>query len=229
MKPWTMVLLALLASSRFAGAGENLALAGSEVSDLGSYTYVGIITPFATRQPGKGFVLRNWLERLTYTYDIAGLDIDAERYGYAPALGYQTPLAGGYAAAYAGLRFAHTDLSPEDPANDEDGSTQRVFLQVDAGTPIGARAENQLVLSFETRYSDYYVRDRLMFRVGERRTVGPEVIFKGGRDYAGWQLGLAVGGMQISDNIGLLLRGGISAQDGESNAGYASLELIMDL
>ena len=228
MKAGIALLVVALTATQLAHAREHVALAGTEYSGLGSYTYLGIISPLGSAELGHGFVMRHWLERLTYQYDSAGVNIDAERYGYAPSLGYQTPLGRGHAGLYAGLRIAHTDLSPNDPGNPEEGHTNRVFLQADADTPIGERAENQLVTSFETRYSDYYVRDRLLFRTG-KLSFGPEVVFKGGRDYNGWQAGLALGGIKLRENLGLLLRGGISAQDGESSTGYGSLELVMNL
>jgi hypothetical protein len=224
------LVVACALGSALARADDHVALAGTELSGLGTYTYLGIVSPLGDSRLGHGLVMRHWLERLTYEYDgPGGANIEAERYGYAPALGWQMPLGEGSAALYAGLRFAHTDLDPNDSGNDEAGHTNRVFLQADAFTPVGERVENQFVGSFETRYSDYYVRDRLLFRFDGKHAVGPEVILKGGRDYEGWQAGLAVGGFRIFERVGLLVRGGISGQQGESSTGYGSLEFVMGL
>jgi len=223
------LLIAALAGIPPAHGADNVGLAGTEYSGLGSYTYAGIVTPLTSEHLGNGIVMRHWLERLTYEYDAGTTRIHAERYAYAPALGYQSPFAGGSIGVYGGLRIAHLDLTPDDPGNDEEGHTNRVFFDLDAFTPLGARAENQVIASFETKYDDYYFRDRLMFRTGERYLFGPEAIVKGGRDYKGWQAGLALGGIRLGEKLGLVVRGGISAQDGESNTAYGSLEFAMDL
>ena len=216
--------------SAVARADDHVALAGTELSGLGTYTYLGIVSPLGDARLGHGLVMRHWLERLTYEYDgPGGANIEAERYGYAPALGYQLPVGESSLAFYAGVRISTTDLDPEDPGNDEEGHTNRVFLQADAFTPIAGRAENQFVGSFETRYSDYYVRDRLLFKFDGQHSVGPEVVLKGGRDYEGWQAGLALGGLRLFERVGLVVRGGISGQDGESNTGYGSVEFVMGL
>jgi len=217
-----------LGSGPLAAAG-HVGLAGSEVSRLGSYTYVGIISPLGNGKLGDGLVMRHWLEYLTYEYETGGRDVDAERFGYAPALGYQTRLWGGYAGFYGGLRLAHTDLDPNDRDNKDEGNTARFFLQADALTPVGRNAENQLVAELETRYSGYYVRERLMFRLGASLMLGPEAVVKGGEDYDGWQAGLALGGIRVMPGLTLTLRGGVSGQRDQSNSGYAGLEFVMSM
>ena len=216
--------LSLLALT--AGADDQVVLAGTEWSRLGSYTYAGIISPLGEASPGNGLVMRHWLERLTYEYDSSGQEFDAERYGYAPALGYQTALWGGYAGIYGGIRLAHTDLSPDDPGNKDEGNTARFFLQADAVTPISAVVENQVVAGFETRYSGYYLRDRLQIQIGQGLTAGPEAVLKGGEDYDGWQAGLSLGGLTPWPGLVLTLRGGISGQSDEDNTGYAGIEFV---
>lgn len=226
MRSLALGLIALMAAMSCAHAADRMALAGTEISGLGSYTYAGIVMPLARSSPERGPAVRHWLERLTYEYDNAGIEHDAERYGYAPAIGWQQPLRGGYVSGYAGARLAHTDLSPADPGNDDDGTTVRGFLQGDAMLPLGERIENEIVAGFELGYGDYYVRDRLMVRSGNLR-LGPEVVFKGGDDYDGWQAGIALGGLHVSERLQLLVRGGISGQRDESNSAYGSIELLM--
>ena len=105
MKRAALLLLALALGSGPLAAADHVGLAGSEVSGLGSYTYVGIISPLGNGTLGDGLVMRHWLEYLTYEYETGGRDVDAERFGYAPALGYQTRLWGGYAGFYGGLAW----------------------------------------------------------------------------------------------------------------------------
>jgi len=173
MRPLALALFTLVAGTTAAHAAERMALAGTEISGLGSYTYAGIIMPLARSSPDRGLAVRHWLERLTYEYDGAGnIEHDAERYGYAPAIGWQQPFGGGDVSGYAGARLAHTDLSPDDPGSDDDGTTVRGFLQGDAMLPFGDRIENEIVGGFELRYGDYYVRDRLMVRTGASLRIG---------------------------------------------------------
>lgn len=221
--------LAGLCALRVATAGDHVVLAGSEWSRLGGYTYAGVISPLGEGTLGDGLVMRHWLERLTYEYDKDGGTVDAVRYGYAPALGYQAPLWGGHVGGYAGLRLAHANLSPDDPGNRDEGDTARFFLQADAIHPVGAGAENQLVAEFETRYGGYYVRDRLMFRLGNGLSLGPEAVVKGGDDYDGWQAGVSLGGIRLLPALSVTVRAGIAGQRDESNCGYFGVEFVVPL
>lgn len=109
------LLLAVLA--REARAADNLLLAGTSDSSLGSYSYVGALIPFGHGTLGQGWVMRQWIDRLTYRYDGFVPDIHAHAYGYSPAIGYQWAIGGAsHAALYAGVDLMHTHLSPDDPS-----------------------------------------------------------------------------------------------------------------
>lgn len=227
MKRFLLLLAGLAAVAGRAAAAEHVALAGSEWSRLGSYTYAGVISPLGDGRLGNGLVMRHWLEWLTYEYEAGAQDVDAQRYGYAPALGYQSSLWGGYAGFYGGVRLAHTDLSPNDPGNRDEGDTSRFFVGMDAMTPLGGIAESQFVAELETRYSGYYVRERLMFRLGNGLTFGPEAVVKGGEDYDGWQAGVSLGGITPLPGLGVTLRGGIGDQRDASSSVYLGIEFVL--
>ena len=176
MNPPSVLLVAALAGIRLAQAADNVALAGTEYSGLGSYTYVGVISPLGHEHLGNGFVMRNWLERLTYEYDGAAARIHAERFAYAPALGYQAPLAGGSIAVYGGLRIAHLNLSPNDPGNDEEGHTNRVFStwtpsppSVHAPRTSSSQPSRPNTTTTISAIASCFARANATFRPGSRR------------------------------------------------------------
>lgn len=229
MKTITSVLLCLLVVVGPANAADSLWLTGSEWLRLGSYSYVGVLTPLGQGSFGNGWVMRQWVDRLTYDYDGAQPGIHAESYGYSPALGYQRALGRGWAGLYAGVRLAHTDVSPYDPSNADRGTHGRLSIQAEAFTALGGSAENQLIAQAEIGNGGYYVRDRVLVRVLGLHTIGAELVAKGNREYSAGQAGLVFGGMSVGKRTNLLLRGGINCQRGQSSGGYAGFELALGL
>lgn len=219
------LLLAAAAGAR--AADDSLWLTGAEWSHLGSYSYIGALTPLGNSSFGNGWVMRNWLDRVTYAYDGRVPDIHAQSYGFSPALGFQSALGSTRGGLYGAVRIAHTTLSPDDPSNADRGTRVRFALQADAQSPLGSFAENQLIAQGEFGNGGYYVRDRLLFHATGPYRLGPEAIVKGNDEYGAWQAGLALGGIALGRHTNLLLRGGVSDQRGQRSEGYASLELTL--
>jgi len=219
-----MLLLGVAATAQ---AADSLFLAGTDQSSLGSYSYVGALVPLAQGKLGDGWVMRQWFDRLTYRYNGSVPDIHAEAYGYAPAIGYQWPMSGGsnHAGLYAGLRVAHTELSPDDPGNVDRGTRVRFSLQGELTSRLGAMAQNQFLAQGEFGNGAYFVRDRLAWRVFGHYTFGPEAIAKGSRVYQAREVGLCFGGIALTPRASLLVRGGVNEQPGEPTVGDLSVEL----
>ena len=227
MKPVAPFLLFALTLSVSARSGDSLALSGTEWSRFGSYSYLGAITPLGSASLGDGWVMRQWLDRLTYQYRSGASDIHAEGYGYAPAFGRQLPIGNSHVGLYGAVRIAHTSLAPDDHSNVDRGTHARFSIQAEAFTRVAGWAENQLIASGEIGNGGYFARDRFAFRGPAGFTLGPEVVFKGNRQYAARQLGLALGGIKLGTHVAIVLRGGVSDQRGQSNVGYGSIELAL--
>jgi hypothetical protein len=226
MKSSVCALLMMGIAASAQGA-ESLLLTGSTESSIGSYTYVGALTPFPQSALGHGWVMRQWLDRVTYRYDGSAPDIRAEAYGYAPAIGYQWPMSAGdhHAGLYAGIRLAHTRLTPADPHNSDAGTRARFSVQGDLISRFGVLAQNQLLAQGEFGNGAYYVRDRLAWRLFSHYTFGPEATAQGSREYRAWEAGLCLGGIILIPRTSLLVRGGIKEQPGRPTAGEVGLEL----
>lgn len=218
----------LLLAAHTCLAAEATVLSGLELAGRNaSYLYAGVLSPLTESADGRRWVVRHWFDRVTYRYDSGGQKIDAEAIAYAPALGYQTRMGDGQFGLYAGLRFAHTRLRPDDPGNVSRGFQNRLFFQTDILSAVAPGIENQLVAQAETGTRGYYLRDRLLLRTRGDGTLGPEIVLKGGRDYQGWQAGLAYGGPSFGQGLHLVLRAGLAGQRGESSGGYGGAELSM--
>jgi Cellulose biosynthesis protein BcsS len=220
-------LACALALSGTAHCAESLLLSGTEWSRSASYSYVGALTPLGGGSLGDGWILRQWLDRLTYQYRGATSEISAEGYGFSPALGRQLPLGNTHVGIYGALRVANTSLHPDDRSNADRGTRARFSIQADALTPIAGWAENQLIAQAEFGNDGYFARERLLFRVPGRLTLGPEVVFKGNTKYSARQFGVAFGGLALGKYVALTLRGGVSDQRGQSTVGYGGVELAL--
>lgn len=232
MTPQRLLLIAALAGVcglPGAGAAQSLVLAGAEASGRGSYAYLGHLAALGEGPLGAGWAIRHWVDRVTYDYRSGARDIDAEAFGYAPALGYLSAGETLSHGLYGGVRVAHTKLSPDDPGNGSRGWRVRPFVQADGVWRMRPGLEQHFVASYELDSGEYYLRDRLAVRIGEGLAVGPELVFKGGRNYDGWQLGVVLSKARVAADVGLNLKLGAAGQRGESTAAYVGLELVTTL
>ena len=227
MKSVGFFLTCVLALSASAHSANSLMLSGIESSRFGSYSYVGAITPLGDGSLGDGWIMRQWLDRLTYQYRTGASDVRAEGYGYAPALGRQLPLGNTHVGMYGAVRIAHTSLDPDDHTNRDRGTRARFSIQADALTSVGGWAQNQFLGQAEAGNGGYFVRDRFLFRGPFRCSLGPEVAVKGNNEYAARQYGVVLGGLRLGTNVGLVLRGGVSDQRGQVTVGYGSIEVAL--
>jgi hypothetical protein len=170
--------------------------------------------------------LRQWLDRLTYHYNGFAPDIQAQAYGYAPAIGYQWQVNNGsHAGLYAGMRLENTYLSPDDPSNVDRGTHARFTLQGELTNPVGAAAQNQFLAQGEFGNGAYFVRDRLAWRLDGHYTLGPEVIAQGSYEYRAHEAGLCLGGIALTRRASLLVRAGVYQQRDQPTVGTAGIEL----
>jgi hypothetical protein len=219
------VLAVTLAAST--QAADSLALAGASDSSLGSYGYIGVMMPLGDSALGRGWILRQWVDRITYRYDGVVPNIHAEAYGYAPAISYQWALGDGtnHAALSGGLRVTHTDLSFDDPGNPNRGTHVRFSLQAELASSLSTHAENQFLAQGEFGSGAYYVRDRLAMRFAYHYTLGPEATLQGSHEYRARGAALCLGGIALTRHTRLLLRAGIYQQRDRPTAATGGLEL----
>lgn len=226
------VALCLLAAAvPPAWGADDLLLAGASGSGLGNYSYLGALIPLGEGRLGQGWVMRQWVDRITYQYNGFAPDIHAAAYGYAPALGYQWALAGGadHVTLYGGAHLVHTSFDPYDPGNADRGTHARLTLQGELTSDIGARAQNQLLAEGEFGNGAYFVRDRLLVRLFGHYTIGPEVIAQGSHEYQAHAEGVCLGGIALTSRSSLLVRAGMYQQSGRARVGNVGIELAASL
>lgn len=225
---WRALLLCGVAAAAPVKATENLVLAGAESSPLGDYAYVGALMPLGHGSLGNGWVMRHWLDRFTYHYATNGKQVDAESYGYAPAIGYQATLGDSHVGISGALRIGSTQLSPDDRSNADRGTHARFSTQVEMTTPLGQSVENQLIAQAQLGNGGYFARERLLIRGFGHYIAGPEMVIKGSREYSGWQAGLTFGGISLGGRATLLLRGGAGGQRGHTTEPYGGAEIAFN-
>jgi hypothetical protein len=187
-----------------------------------------MLTPLGGGSLGNGWVMRHWLDRVTYNYAASGQNVRAEGYGYAPAIGYQAPLGRGHVGLSGALRIGNTQLRPDDPSNADRGTHARFSVQAEMTTPFGTSVENQLIAQAQLGNGGYYARERLLIHGFGHYVAGPEMLVKGSREYRAWQAGLTFGGISLGGRARLLLRGGASGQDATTEP-YVGAEVALDL
>jgi hypothetical protein len=222
--PARVLLLAVLIPS--AQAADTLLLAGTGGSSLGTYSYVGALIPLGGGNLGQGWVMRQWLDRLTYHYNGFEPDIHALAYGYAPALGYQWAMSNPqHAALYAGVRVANTQLDPDDPSNVDRGTRARLTLQGELTSQMSGAVQNQFLAAGEFGNGAYFVRDRLLWRLASHYSLGPEAIAQGNHHYRAREAGLCFGGIALTRRASLLLHAGIYQQYDQPTVGSVGIEV----
>ena len=137
MKPVLIVALSSLALPAFAQEPpRSVAYAGFS-SGEGSSGYVGAITALPGSTLGAGLAFRSTISGGNYRYQTAGTDIEADYYGLEVGLVQQWSGPWGRANVSIGPRFTQTDLSPQDPGNDRQGSRADLAVGTDGARNIG--------------------------------------------------------------------------------------------
>lgn len=194
---------------------------GSEGASTQAYAYVGILAPWA--DSGARWATRYWIDAQRYEYDSNGRTVVGKAVGFSPAVVRSFPFADGYVALSAGLRFADTRLTPDDPGNKQRGFKTSVPLQIDGQLRAG-RTTVSGIASAEPDVGSYWTRARV---IGDGLlgplALGVEVIAKGSDEYSARQAGLVVGAERVTVKLGA------SRQDGRSTGAYLGVEVGMPL
>lgn len=216
------VLAALLCAPAL--AKDALLLGGVEGSPETSYAYVATVLPLPGSKLGSGWVQKYWLDRLTYSYRSGDREIDARAYGAEAALGYQNSWAGGWGAAYLGVRYSDTRLTPDNPDSRVRGGQFGAKVQLEGEQDFTEWRANGIA-SYVFASRGYWARARLQYRLPNGLYLGPELIVQGDPDYRGRSAGLALTGLRVGAKTYLGFHGGVRKIEGTNREGYVGLEL----
>lgn len=221
------LIFTLFAAPSGALAGEKLFLAGAEggAGDTENYyTYVGLVAPLFGEHLGNGLVQRYWIDFLGYSYETFQ-EIDAQAVGLEGALGYQTSGQAGWAAVYAGLRYNNTSLSPDDPGNRNRGEHVWVKSQLEGELNLAETWKLGGIASYTFSAESYWLRARLLHRLDQSLSTGPEAVFMGDPNYRAWQFGWVVTGFEPVPEVVVGVKIGVRITEGAGVDGLVGLEL----
>lgn len=208
-------------------AAESLAIAGAEVSGhRNAYGQLGVITPLPGNTLGDGFVARGVVSGVTYQYEGAPGTVDGDALGGELMLGYQQSGAPGWWAFYTGPVVRYTELSPNDPGSDADGTQ--------AGWGVQGEAERFVTDDFKVNFgasyalmenNPFWTRIRLLYRIERNIFAGSEGTYQGDRDYRAWSAGAVVTGIPLTDKADLGFKAGVRKTEDLSLSPYGGVEL----
>lgn len=204
---------------------DTLIVGGVEMSeDNASYALIGAITPLPGSTFGNGYVARIFASRLTYSYK-ATRRIEAESYGSELSVGFQNSGEHGWWGIYAGPGYRYTDLSPNDPSSEANGSLATVKLQAEGERYLSQDIKANINTSFEAFATNgYWTRARLLWRYQGDIFIGPEAIYQGDDDYDAWSAGAGIFGIPVFDTTNLGFKAGVHRTDGFDLAPYGGIE-----
>jgi len=189
------------------------------------YLGLGVIIPLPHYVLGHGWVQRYWIDHYTYSYESGPRRIDATVFGAQAMLGYQASKPGLSGAAYLGLRYSNTSLSPDDPGNSARGDQFRPAAQLEGSKDFSAKWRGEGIVAYTFGLNGYWARARVLRNLSGTKFVGPELIVQGDPTYDAQKVGVVFGGLQPFSRVFMNLRAGYRFQSG-ADSPYIGVELI---
>ena len=217
-------LLFILAAA--ANADDRLWILTGDVYKEDYYFGGGLIIPFwGNNHLGQGWVQRYWLDTFSYTYDAGGRDIDATIFGAEAMVGYQNSRPGLSGAIYFGVRYSHTELSPDDPNGALRGDQVWPKAQIEGEAQLSPSWRTNGIIAYTLILDGYWARARLLYGLSGNKFIGPEVVVQGDPNYNAQKLGVVYGGFEIASKVFLTLKAGYRFQSG-ADSPYVGAELV---
>ena len=199
---------AVLAAAGPAYCADSIWIATGEATKDDYYLGLGVIIPLPGYILGHGWAQRYWLDNYTYSYNSGPTRIDAAVWGAEAMLGYQASKPGLSGAAYLGVRYANTDLTPADPGNSASGNQLRLKGQLEGGAAFSEQWRGEGIAAYTFGQNGYWTRARLLRSLASTKFIGPELILQGDPTYNAEKVGLVYGGLQPCAGVFLNVRGG---------------------
>jgi hypothetical protein len=222
-----LLLLTLSIDNRPAQAGDVLFLSGAEGGSGKSYnyyTFAAVVAPLFRNNLGDGFVQKYWVDVLGYDYPAGNQTINATAVGLEGALGYQLSGPNGWAAAYSGVRYSNTWLSPDNPGSRIRGSQTRAKFQLEGERILAADFKLNAIGSYVVESDSYWARGRGLYRMYREVYTGPEIIAHGDPDYRAWQFGWVFTGFEPVPKGSLGFKAGVRKIEKAETSGYFGVE-----
>jgi hypothetical protein len=173
-----------------ASAADRLLLLGGEVADAAYYSFVGTVLPVGSREGGRGWYQRYWVDAFGYEYDGGPGRVQADAYGLEGALGYGGSNELGWWSVSLGLRYTDTSLDPDDPSANARGGQLGGKFQVDFERKLADEWRAGGIASYTSEQNGYWVRGRLMHGAAPTRAFGFEALANGNDEADATAVGL---------------------------------------
>ena len=210
-------------------AREWLGLTGLEVGEESSaYAFAGAIAPLAPDTAlGQGWVQRYWLDWVKYRFDSEGEEVRAKAPGFSAAVGYQQSQPKGFWAAYAGVGYRNTALTPDRPNATVRGSRSSLSLLGELDHRLAQKWRFSGAVQYSLGPDSYWSRVKFLNKPSTATFwQGIEVIFQGDPDYKAYKLGLVLDELPVGNGITANFKVGANKTKGLERAGYVGIEFI---
>lgn len=214
-----------ISASLWADEPSTLLLGGAEVSTGASYTYFGHVAPLPESSLGNGFVRKLWIDWSRYRYDKGGSTYDVSAPGAEIALGYQRASENHWWAAYAGLAYRHSNLTPDDPTSTVRRSMLRPKFQLEGEQTLDQTFKVSASGSYLSGQQAYWVRGRILRNIWSDRQTGLEAVAQGDPNYHASQLGIVLLGLKVGNAVDVGLKVGAQQIGGLNSHAYFGIEL----
>ena len=212
----TVATVALLSTA--AQARSTSIFAGTSLTEDSDYTYIGGVTALNSNLDSDGFLVRALIGAGGYDYSRAPLsNVEADLISGDVMVGYQTFLGKNAITAsrlslYVGVDHQDHDLSPNDPANDVNGSETGFKTQLEAEFKPTTSTKLDVLGSYSTAFDTYWVKTQLGCNsLGVN--VGPELAFLGNEAFDQARYGVFVNEISLASTLDL----GVSAGYADSS------------
>lgn len=211
------------AEAQSAMAPSTTIYGGGEVGGDKS-AYLGVVAPLPGATQTQGWAVRGVVSGGRYDYETQGVEIEGEYVQGDVFLVRQNAGAWGYVNFGVGARYTDTDLSPNDPGNDRNGSKADAVLTADGVRRFGAW-ETGAYAEYGVRMQAYFLRADVTRAVGGAGLrLGVEGAIEGDENYDKQRVG-AVAVLQRSDALSFRVSAGVKTSD-NGDDGYVGLGFV---
>jgi hypothetical protein len=223
---WTSVSLTWPRQSQ---AREWLGLAGTEMAEQGSaYAFAGAIVPLGTDAVlGQGWVQRYWLDWVEYRFDSEGEQVRARAPGFSASLGYQNSAGTGSWAAYAGVGYRDTDLTPDRPTAKVRDAQSALLLLVETDRRFAEAWRFNGAIQYSAGPDSYWSRAKFLHKSsGSTFWHGVEIVFQGDPDYKAYKFGSVLDELPVGKHVTANFKLGVVKTQGLGPDAYVGIEFI---
>ena len=205
---------------------ERLLIGGTQISELNTFSYIGMLSPFTGSKIGEGWYSKIIASWLTYEYDTSDDNLDVTAKAKAPGLdlGVGYSWTGANYGVSLGLSggYRHINISPRLPDEDPQGDVFTITPDIQARYRFNEKFDTDIISSYAFGQQAFFSRTRLGWHPHQDWRVGVEVFWQKGQNYKNRQLGI-FGSSYLKNGFSYELSGGVSENDNGATSPYVGV------